>query len=243
MDIPVIEIPTVYHIGTFNEADRGRNWKHSMEGHHLSVSLSPSKWRRVARLGDNPLHVLHKDGSGRFLDVLGARNNPDFRGMITEWGKREGFLVQRTIWYTWEYDQDFGGWDDFPFETRKEALRSLAEWQNVRNERWKTLGPNGGSALEERLVVSGTPALELAVGAEFCRFDGWDYAAMLWAEHEAVIAFDGVWWRDATGLRCPARGCIFKGLIGEWARKIVTGSAPDDDTLLAGMPETLNVTK
>ena len=75
VDVPVLRLPLVYHVGSLDPSRRGELHRTSQEGPCLSVSLCPGSWAEIARLGGSvqehpsqpgyrthPGHVFRRDG-------------------------------------------------------------------------------------------------------------------------------------------------------------------------------------
>ena len=94
--LPIIELLTVHHIGSFDPRDKGGRGE-SYEGVGLSVSLHPDAWMAIARLGGLPEWSLTApDGGGRFLDVH-ALTVPQ-RGEIESWAQATDLTRNEPRW-------------------------------------------------------------------------------------------------------------------------------------------------
>lgn len=60
MDIPTLKAKAIYHVGTMNEGAKSSFFTDSLEGHCISVSRCPAAWRKIAKLGGNPLWELQR---------------------------------------------------------------------------------------------------------------------------------------------------------------------------------------
>ncbi len=207
---PVLRLDTLYHIGTLNPLDLGRNaGRHSLEGHHLSVSLCPNAWRQIAKLGGYPLHRLQRTDSV-FLDVLAL--TPDTLHTILSWACVQGLITAQTAWRAY-YDEDGSYfWCDTEDEAREEA-EDVAEYP----------------------IWRATAALALQTGCQVdvCQ-EATPWAIMAWAMAQGL---DGVWWREDYDLcnHSAPRGCVFSDQVPFWAASPC--SPPADERLLDAMPD------
>lgn len=109
---PTKELSKVYHVGTLDPAMVGRGGaKHgiSLEGHHLSISLHPEAWRRIARLGDAPCWELERKGA-QLLDMTTAQQNAALVEKAISWGKAGLLVKEASIWRAHKWDAEGKGW-------------------------------------------------------------------------------------------------------------------------------------
>lgn len=222
-NLPVIGLDCVFHIGTFEPSRRGAQGE-SLEGHLLSVSLAPAAWRRIARLGGNPLHTLRKPHGIQLLDLHAAQEDSTLRDEIERWALSERLLERKTLWRAWRYDSEDDAWRYTLHATQEEASKEVNEDEDPE-------GPDDGPAVEPLELLAGTT--ELATLVQIGRLDhrdGFEYAATIWAER-LHPELDGVWWEeeyDPAGLSAP-RGGIFPSRITELtATEIDWKDAPSD---------------
>src|ERR1700738_115253 len=103
MDIPVIRLNRVFHVGSMDRSRLGENsGASSQEGACLSVSLCPNAWATIARLGDK-LHVL-ETGDGLFLDVVSLFADKSAKSEMLAWAVAAGFAEMRSLWRAWSFD-------------------------------------------------------------------------------------------------------------------------------------------
>lgn len=223
-ELPVIQLESVLHIGTLDPARRGAQGE-SLEGHLLSVSLAPHAWRRIARLGGNPLHALSKPQGICLLDLHATEKDDQLRSLIEQWALQEGLLERKTLWRAWRYDSEEDAWGYTLHATEDEARAEVDEEED------EPSGPDDAPAVQPHELLAGTPALAALVKiVGLGQRDGFDYAAALWAERTQPEV-DGVWWEeeyDPAGLSAP-RGGLFPSRITELtATEIDWKDAPSD---------------
>ena len=222
-NLPIISLDRVFHIGTLAPSDRGAQGE-SLEGHLLSISLAPHAWRRIARLGGNPLHTLSKPGGIRLLDLHAVERDAELRLQVEEWALAEALLERTDLWRAWRYDSEDDAWQYTLHASEDAALAQVDEEDEPE-------GPDGSPAVEPCALLVGTPALAaIAQIGNLGERDGFDYAATVWTERTQPD-LDGVWWEetyDPAGLSAP-RGGIFPSRISEvTATEINWKAAPDD---------------
>ena len=220
MNLPLLRIERVYHIGTLDPADLGRNsGGSSQEGRNLSVSLCPHAWQSIAKLGGYPLHVLSRDG-GTFVDMIALRERlPEIVG----WAVERGLAEERTLWRLWCFDDELDGWTWTAHETREDAAEE-AEYTDGG-------APEGHEAIEPVTVPVGTEALASLTGMrQRADEDATDAVLVAWATHHAD-GIDGMWWEEEfrpEAISAP-RGAIFPGVLAHWDRREMDWSeAPSD---------------
>lgn len=106
MLIPVLTIPTVYHVGTLIKTERAPAGI-SHEGSALSVSLCPAARESIARLGGQPLLRMTRP-SALFLDALALTEAE--RNDIRHWGLSTGLAEMRASWLAWSFDDEIEEW-------------------------------------------------------------------------------------------------------------------------------------
>ena len=124
MRVPVVNLPTVYHVGTLDPAHRGRQWASSHEGAGLSVSLCPAAWERIARLGGKPWQELTRHDA-LFLD-LGAMDDA-LLAEIQGWAREADLLEPRLMWRAWRWDDESERWGYMLFGSMDEAVLNLPD--------------------------------------------------------------------------------------------------------------------
>ena len=250
MQIPLIDLPTVVHIGTLVEADRGRQYPNSMEGSGLSVSLCPNAWAQIAHLGGDP-NELHCDGA-RFVDLHGIKKST--MADISAWAETAGLIESRTIFRGYFYDSEQERWSSSIFASRDKAEQEVLFDFNM----------DAGDSLEDivlerrlprgvrSLVVKETAGMLTRQGLDRTNgfgedVDASDFAVAFFAE-DVLASIDpsivGVWWRerlDVLDLSAP-RGAIFSGAVGSFSKKRLSWTQVDDRILMNKMPRPITQT-
>lgn len=245
MDIPVLELPTVFHLGTLQPQHRGGLHATSLEGAGLSVSLCPLAWQRIARLGGAPLQQLDCPGA-LFLDLRGL--DADMQAAVADWAVAAGLAEHATRWTAWAYDDESERWGATLHPTRAAALEQAAYDLGVPDDEEPDLdvaeadgGPPGGCLVGRMAILALTEAgKSRALG--YPGDEAADIAAMFYVEdvlRPASPELVGVWWRDEydpMAWRAP-RGAILPGCLGGFqAVETSFGHIADDEELLEAMP-------
>lgn len=212
LPVPVRRFSRLYHVGSLNPADKGRNGP-SHEGHGLSVSTRPDAWEQICKLGGQPWHRLTNDG-GRFIDaheIPGAA-----MAAIESWAIESGLLAPATRWRVEWFDDERDG-------TCYMLCKSAAEAATESDEL-------GGTVAEVRVNVA-TAALSERMGFEVDDLAAPSLALVCWCEDQTD--FDGIWWEDdldVFALSAP-RGVILPRALSAWSNAVVPRIVPaDDDT-------------
>lgn len=223
----------VLHIGMMDPGQKATFHRDSFEGHGLSVSTCPDAWRRIARIGGQPLWALERQGA-QFLDMIQVREDQSLMDKITDWGVEQGLAERKQLFQAWQYDDEIGSW-----------VYSLhSAWEQAADECDEDLseGPEGAvvTAIE---VVAGTPALSemMQVRDLSCR-DAVDYVIMAWAEAH-VPGLDGVWWSELYEPACLSapRGAIFPSRLDRWSVSEASFEEYGDDPDAMISPEFVEV--
>lgn len=203
---PVIQLNTVYHIGTLDAGRKG--WRgFSYEGDGLSVSLHPEAWNEIARLGGLPWWQLKRD-EGSFLDVLAMTNEQCEH--IFAWGVARGWIEPARLWRVTYFDGDLDEEVELDLEDEEDA-RAVTEQR--------------GAVIKEVPGYICTPTLLKRMLWTRVSAFAVDGVCMAFAEDE--LGLDGVWWNeilDTSRLSAP-RGVIFNQRLAGWTAQIVN---PDE---------------
>lgn len=217
--LPIFSCPHVYHIGTLNPSNRGRQFRSSLEGNALSVSNCPSAWRQIARLGGSPLHKLSaKAGPLKFLDGLAASAPGPLRDGCLRWARREGLATDTTVWRAWQEDEE-GGAYYLACRTREEALIEADGDERALEVVESVVGTSKLADLMKAPEVTTDPSLHLVIQA--------------WAELRLgpALGLHGVWWNEMfrpESLSAP-RGAIFPGAVARLHRETIDWSLVSDE--------------
>lgn len=247
MRVPVLELPTVFHIGTLDPALRGaHHHSTSQEGAGLSVSLCPAAWRRIARLGGTPLQQLSREGA-LFLDLHGM--DDVMRDAVSSWAEAEDLARREVRFLAWSFDDESDRWHAFSCGSREEAIGELADDLDGDEPTKERLslpeedgGPPGGSLVSEEVSLMLTEAGVARASGYQPGGDATDIAAMFYAEdvlRPEMPELVGVWWRDdydPMAYTAP-KGAILPCCVQEFVAEENGWNVLDDEELLEGMPE------
>jgi hypothetical protein len=212
----LLNVPTVYHIGTLEPRHRGRHGE-SLEGQALSVSCCPHAWQTIAELGGNPWWKLQRSDA-QFIDLYALREEPKILNRFIAWGLRCNLIESRELWRAWSVDEE-GDWryslhsseDEARFESCDEA-------------------PQGQQPVEPLRTWVGTAALAQRVGwRSLAQRDAIDFLALALIE-DTQPDIDGLWWRedyDPDVLSAP-RGGILPSRLAQWRRQRIEPAQVDD---------------
>ena len=107
MKLPVRQVNKLYHWGTMNPDNVGKNGP-SQEGNCLSASLCPEAWLTLARLGAEQLYSLSRDG-GAFFDIGEVLHNKRLektRSSLLLMAISGGFVEEKTLFEVNFYADD-----------------------------------------------------------------------------------------------------------------------------------------
>lgn len=199
-NLPWLKISTVWHVGTMQAINKGND---SIEGNGLSISVHPSDWARIARLGNTAFTVTNP--GGKFLDAHAVP--AQLKAEIEAWGIAQGYLVPRPIWeLKWLDEEDM----DTRFTYLPDAAAAALEAQAMRDDEIC-----GVFVTELSLPV----LTELAFSRLGFKLDAvlsQDIITTFWVED--CSTGDGVWWadrHDPCGLSAP-RGVICLKRLPFW---------------------------
>ena len=128
---PVLGTPTlvgsgaVYHVGTFDPADREAV---SYEGDGLSVSVDPDDWASIARLPGDTWSLERPDGEPlRFVSWHDF--DDDARDRVRAWAAEKGWITQREVQRLTYLDPDTEETTTAEFSSFEEACEEVdAMW-------------------------------------------------------------------------------------------------------------------
>lgn len=228
----IIVVPRVFHIGTLDPSDLGRNsGAGSYEGRCLSVSVCPNAWRQIAKLGGYPLWEMTRTGGGRFLDVHVVQSDPDLMAEIKAWAIDKGYLEDVERWTAWCYDEELESTITMLCDTLDEALDEAdIETEDDSSE-------EAGVRLD--VVSKATPLLAAVVAVKPESFEAEgaaadDFAIMAWCTEEALhqgLDLDGVWWRERLDpdVYSAPRGAVFPERVTAWNTTSIDFDDVEDD--------------
>ena len=198
-----IRIDKSYHVGTLNANDKRED---SYEGSGLSISMTPSAWRRIAkgRVAGKCFEVSAPSGLNL---VLMHEIATEQRDLIREWGIQNEYIRTTRLFKVEHYDDN----DDVFFslyDTYDEAYVEADEDPDVISQ------TVGAVALDRLLDVIGRTYIPSVIAEEIL--------TLLYLELETE--FDGAWWDDKfdpASLSAP-RGVIFKKSVPACGFRLMT---------------------
>lgn len=198
--LPLRRISKLWHVGSMNSADKGRN---SIEGNGLSVSLHPDDWASIARLGAQ-VYTLTRKGGGNFLDAHALRQGT--RQDLETWGVSQRWLEQGLMHELSWVDED----GDPRFILYADEAKANAEAEAMREEGEQDV------QLKPTLRMVLTDAANQRIGFKLDASLAADMVATFWVED--CTPLDGVWWADRydpASFSCP-RGVICLKQLPQW---------------------------
>ena len=221
MQLPLINVNHIFHIGTLNPDHRGER-SESQEGHLISVSNCPYAWRNIAKLGGSELHQFSKDDGIILLDMNAVSH---LKNEIKQWAIDHQLTETKTMFKAWAYDSDSEAWW---YTLQDSHASALIETDEDDKE-----GPHGSGCIEAVEVMIGTEKLGGLVKIKNMeKEDAFDFLVMIWAQ-ENHPKIDGVWWNetyDPDSLSAP-RGGIFPDRLERIQKtKVDWSQAPDEDS-------------
>ncbi|MGY3582291.1 hypothetical protein ACVIGB_000784 [Bradyrhizobium sp. USDA 4341] len=244
MNIQIIRLPKVFHVGTLDPANLGANsGGASLEGACLSVSLCPNAWSAIVKIGDG-LHELRNEG-GTFLDISALLGDEASKAELIAWGKENGYARLRKLWRSWRYDGEADEWRFLLCRTAQEALEEARAYDDEAYPSPADVpAPDGHKGIEPEAVSIGTAKLRRLTGHALRPDEDASDAlavafAMVRVPEQTGIELDGVWWREAfdPALLSAPRGGIFPDRVKLWAAIRADLLDVDDDLELGEMPE------
>lgn len=221
MLIPILRLPTVFHVGTMIHPPPGP--RNSYEGNALSVSLCPEAWTSIARLGGRPIRQLVKPG-GSFVHARALSRKA--KNQIRTWARETGILGKATIWRLPMFDEEgeSDGYMEFLDESEAQAefnsyYGDSEEFEEQSEAPRLTKKPDD-VATQKLLDIVNVDGPVLGRSA-------FDFALMAWVYNTDL---DGVWWSenyDPISLSAP-RGAISPGKIKQWAVKTIRKEISDE---------------
>ena len=192
--LPLLESGEVYHVGTMDQNMKGRTHnRFSQEGNGLSVSTEPLSWRRIAKLGGNPIWSVKK-GCGNLKFVDSHAMKPKHWKAVTDWALKEGYIEPTVIgqlsWIDGETEERV--MMEFDISTPEGEARMNKEHQACMDDWYEDL------KLETAISFGVTSKMTKRLGFEQDIIFARDMALTFFVE-DALFdqqAIDGVWWKD-----------------------------------------------
>lgn len=209
--VPVVSFDVCWHLGSLSTPPKKVE---SLEGACLSASHCPDAWRRIAKLGGNPLWELRLSGA-RYLDYH-KLSDAQHRDLVAQ-AVAFGLLARKKLWRVWSYDDEFDHDVFMECDSEEEALDeiSAAEEESCRVEPVESV-----KTVSRLTTLFGHPKHTGTLAEE--------YGIMALAE---LAGLDGVWWNDTfdpSGYSAPRIG-IFRKALAQYNRREVDTIAGEDD--------------
>lgn len=195
--IPVRHISSIYHIGTLNTQDKKM---HSLEGNTLSVSLCPSAWSYIAKLGGNPLWRISNNNSLVFLDIYTFIKQQ--RSTITTWAiaQKYGYMgASYNVLMGDEEGEDNNNIHYMACDTLTEAIREISDPDNLLVTDCKNTAHEAYNHNQEVILIK----KDIILAQEYMQShriaystNGIDNLAALYAETHFSAHIHGIWWND-----------------------------------------------
>lgn len=201
--LPTRKLSTVFHVGSLNPAHKSLRGE-SLEGSGLSVSVNPSDWIKIARLGGHPCWHLDKP-TGLFLNFhqLGKAQT----AALLQWGLENKYAEIRKQWVVGFIGSETDEIWTSQHETEPEAR---ADYED------RIEDTDVGTSLEELNMPCHTQKMNDRLGFKSNRGGVVDMLATFWVEDKTTL--DGVWWSDTMdpdNFSAP-RGVINMKRLPEW---------------------------
>lgn len=218
MDLPVIAIDTVWHVGSLDP--ESRTARASLEGPCLSVSIDPEDWGMIARIAGDTW-TLERPGA---LWVDACSLTDDQEKELMTWAVDTGLAEKAQIWRAWHYDDEADDWGFMEFTSLDDALHELGD---EAEEEGPAEGGGRLDCVEGHLLTAAAMAM---LERWHDRTDALYGAVILHAMSRSEIDAPnlvGVWWselHDPLSLSCP-RGGILPGRLAEFSVRL---GGPDE---------------
>ena len=215
IELPVILVAKLYHIGTLDKEKKGIHYPNSLEANCLSVSNSPHAWQQIAKLGGYPLHRLFKE-KGIFLDANYIKKSK-YMSHILDFGRKNRLIKQVKRYRAWEFDVEREEWIYSLFNTKEEAQLELGIVDLTPQEVRNLDRPKGHQLIEYITVNIAAQKLQDLLGLQNMSDDATD--ALIVAYGQFTTDIDGVYWDeiyDPDNLSAPRAG-IFPNRLSQWS--------------------------
>jgi hypothetical protein len=239
MDVPVFRPSFVYHVGRMRPSAAGPS---SHEGPCLSVSLCPSAWSHIARLG-GPVHRLSMPDAAF---ILVKQLSGEHVAEISRWAAESGFVTAWDAYRAWFYDDERDEWSYFTCDNAEAAALEVTSICGsdslVDAERAFGGLPPCGRLVERADLLKLTDAGRARCPSFPQDLDATDMAILLWAEDVGAMAdpsIAGIWWDeefDEAVLSAPRGGILPSRLKEFTAERLKLSSVPDDDKIMEQAP-------
>ena len=194
---PIVTHHKVFHVGSLNSSDKRES---SLEGAGLSVSLHPSEWQSIAKLGGNPWFQLEKKEPA-FLDF--HKLTEQQLEVIAHWGVTNGYIEKNTVYFYESLN-----------EMEEELIYEFTSYEECYEE-----ASDNEEEVQTKDGYKATSKLETACKyKKIPPFLVIDLLSTIYVE--SVLNLDGVWWNDLLdewNYSAP-RGVITLSKLDEWKK-------------------------
>lgn len=195
---PVQEFDEIYHLGTMDPTSKDATHnRHGQEGNGLSVSTEPDAWRRIAKLGGNPLWTISSPGAKlTFLDRHALKD--EHWKWVELWAQKEGLVVPSTFAVVSWDEEEYEGADNcvrmsmvFDSAIKSELGQAYQEMKDHKED-----GSNPLMATEPRMKA--TAKLNDRIGYPVHQTLARDLALTCFVEDvlHRTHNLQGTWWSD-----------------------------------------------
>lgn len=207
LELPIVCLPELVHIGTLDPADKGRWFSTSLEGHGLSVSRDPDEWERIAKLGGRPWWQLAKPDAA-FVNVHELSTVQ--RQEISDWAVGAGYATHQKAFKLSYVSNDEDG-EQHRFMLFADEVQARDEFEFLEEA-------ESEPTLETVDTLAATELLEQRLGMKSSLVDIDDHLLVLWVD-EQRSDLDGVWWEDDYQSLAAPRGVIVPRALASWQRR------------------------
>lgn len=226
IELPCLNLPSVYHIGSLQREDRGSRHATSQEGECLSASLCPEAWHYILKLGKLPWWEMTR-ADAVFVDALAVTE--DTWRHVRQWAEEQGLIEYVELYEVTVENADTDEPMTFLCWTKEAAEAEREEGGSIKHVPRQPILSTAGA----QRALQGDVRLQRADGF-ILQFFVQDVVR----QHIPEIV--GVYYDDALKefMHIAPRMAIFPDQVDSFDRTIVSPSfVPEDDELLLGIPE------
>ncbi|CUJ49210.1 Uncharacterised protein [Achromobacter sp. 2789STDY5608633] len=226
IELPCLNLPSIYHIGSLQRENRGSRHATSQEGDCLSASLCPETWNYILKLGGLPWWEMTR-ADALFVDALAVTE--DTWQHVRRWAEQQGLIEYVELYEVTVKNPDTDEPMTFLCWTKEAAEAEMEEGGSIKHVPRQPILSSAGA----QRAMQGDARLQKADGF-ILQFFVQDVAR----QHIPEIV--GVYYDDELKefMHIAPRMAIFPDQVGSFECKIVSPSfVLDDDELLLGIPE------
>lgn len=228
MRLPLINLPTVYHVGALDPEKKGEQYTHSFEGAWLSASLCPEAWTQIARLGGQPTWALCKPDA-LYVDVHNMGIEKD---LVMHWAEDQGLIQSEEVFRVSFLDSEAQSWRWSMHATEQEAKAEIDDLEGQ--------GLKYACSQDSMWLLTEIGRARAKQGACLIKAD--DFALQFWLEdilRERMPQVVGLYWDeefDPGNLSAPRAAIIPEALESMKKEIVSTRYLDEDESLLDGRP-------